>query len=85
MSEHIARLFRITSGTFEVLKWVDWLVGLNHVAALQFVQAQGSGAIFRGHVVYVVETDQHELLSSIRIFFENQIAADAFFGRLRWE
>jgi len=85
VSEHIARLFRITSGTFEVLKWVDWLVGMNHVAALQFVQAQGSGAIFRGHVVYVVETDQHELLSSIRIFFENQIAADAFFGRLRWE
>jgi len=58
VSEHIGELFRITSGTFEVLKWVDWLVGLNHVAALQYAQAQGHGAIFRGHVVYVVETDQ---------------------------
>ena len=83
--EHIAELFRITSGTFEVLKWVDWLVGLNHIAALQTAQAQGSGAIFRGNVVYVVETDQHDLLSSIRLFFENQVAAEAFFGRLRWE
>ncbi len=83
--EHIGKLFSITSGTFEVLKWVDWLVGLNHVAALQFAQAQGSGAIFRGHVIYVVETDQHDLLSSIRLFFENQGAAEAFFGRLRSE
>ena len=83
--EHIGELFRITSGTFEVLKWVDWLVGLNHVAALQFAQAQGSGAIFRGHVVYVVETDQNDLLNSIQLFFENQVAAETFFGRLRFE
>jgi len=85
VSEHIGELFRITSGTFEVLKWVDWLVGLNHVAALQYAQAQGHGAIFRGHVVYVVETDQHDLLSSIRIYFENQIAAETFFGNLQPE
>jgi hypothetical protein len=83
--KHIGELFRITSGSFETLKWVDWLVGLNHVAALQLAQAQGSGAIFRGHVVYVVETDQHDLLSSIRLFFENQVAAETFFGSLRWE
>jgi ketosteroid isomerase-like protein len=82
--EHIDQLFRATTGTFEILKWVDWLLGLNHVAALQFAQAQGKGAVFRGHVVYVVETDRHDLLSNIRVFFEDQADADAFLGKLGW-
>jgi len=85
VGEHIGELFRLTSGTFEVLKWVDWLVGLNHVAALQFAQAQGSGAVFRTHVVYVVETDPQDLISSIRVFFENQSAAESFFRSLQWD
>jgi len=83
--EHIGKLFRITSGTFEILKWVDWLVGLTHIAALQFAQAQGDGMIYRNHHVYLVDTDQNDLLSNIRIFFENQSEADTFFANLRRE
>ena len=80
--EHVVELFRLTSGTFEVLKWVDWLVGQSHVAALQFAQAQGNGVIFRTHVVYIVETDQDDLLSSIQVFFGDQSDADTFFAGL---
>jgi hypothetical protein len=83
--DHIGKLFRITSGTFEVLKWVDWLVGLTHVAALQYAQAQGDSVIYRSHHVYVVDTDQNDLLSNIRIFFENQTEADTFFTNLQQE
>jgi ketosteroid isomerase-like protein len=83
--EHIQKLFRVTSGTFQILKWVDFLVGLTHVAALQFAQAQGDGAIYRSHHVYMVATDHNDLLTDIRIFFENQTEADAFFTSLSRE
>jgi ketosteroid isomerase-like protein len=80
--EHISKLFRMTSGAVETLKWVDWLVGLSHVAALQFVQIQGGGAIYRKHHLYLVETGEDDLLSSMRVFFENQTEADSFFTNL---
>lgn len=82
VGEHISKLLSATSWTFEVLKWIDWLLGTSHIAALQLAQAQGEGMIYRNHHIYVVETDQHDLLASIRIFFENQAAADSFFSRL---
>ena len=82
MHEHIEKLFRVTAGTFEVVKWDNWLVGLTHVAALQSAQAQGDGVIFRSHMAYVVGTDQNDLLSSIRVYFENESDADAFFAGL---
>ncbi len=78
--EHVAKLFKATSDRLETLKWVDWLVGLTHVAALQFVQAQYGGVVYRNHHVYVVETDQNDLLSTLRIFFADQTGADAFFA-----
>jgi hypothetical protein len=80
--EHITKLFSLTSGRVETLKWVDWLVGLSHVAALQFAQAQGRGVVYRNHHMYVIQTDQRELITDIRLFFEDQSAADAFFANL---
>jgi len=85
VSEHIAKLFRLTSGTFEILKWIDWLVGLTHIAALQFAQAQGDGMIYRGHHMWVVETDRNDLLTKIEMYFESQTEADAFFAGLARE
>jgi ketosteroid isomerase-like protein len=83
--EHVGKLFSATSSTLQTLKWVDWLVGLSHVAALQFAQAQGGGVIYRNHHMYVVETGEDDLLSNIRVFFEDQTAADTFFASLSAE
>jgi ketosteroid isomerase-like protein len=80
--EHIRRLFRITSGAVETLKWVDWLVGETHVAALQIAQAQGAGVIYRNRNMFVIEVDHHDLLKEIRLVFEDQDGADAFFSGL---
>ena len=80
--EHVLELFRITSGAVEILKWVDWLVGLTHVAALLSAQAQGGAMIFRNHLLFIIETDQHDLLTRIRLVFEDQDEADAFFNML---
>jgi hypothetical protein len=83
--EHIDKLFRITSGRVEVLKWVDWLVGLTHIAALQLAQAQGGGVVYRNHHVFLIETDRNDLLTDIRLLFEDQEGADGFFTRIARE
>ena len=76
---HIAMLIDYSKGTFEVLKWMDWMVGETHISALQYGQAQNGGRIYRGHHLYLVESDSNDLLSDIRVFFEDQGAADRFF------
>ena len=80
--EHIVKLLEDTAGTFEILKWVDWLVGMTHVSALQYAQAQGGGLIYRSHHLYLVETDHNDLLKDIRVFFEVQHDTDLFFRHL---
>ncbi len=79
---HVVKLIEISKGTFEVLKWMDWMVGETHISALQYAQAQSHGAIYRGHHIYLLESDPDDLLSSIKVFFEDQAAADRFFS---WE
>jgi len=82
VQDHVRKLIRATLGTLDVLKWDDWLVGQNHVAALQFAQAQGGGMIHRNHQIFLIETDQHDLLTKIQLLFGNQDEADRFLGSL---
>jgi ketosteroid isomerase-like protein len=78
--QHIVELIDFSHGTFEVLKWVDWMVGETHVTALQYAQAQTEGVIYRGHHIYLLGFDQDDLLTTINVFFEDQAAADRFFA-----
>jgi len=76
---HIAMLVDYSKGTFEVLKWMDWMMGETHMTALQYAQAQSTGRIYRGHHLYLLESDPDDRLSVIKVFFEDQAAADRFF------
>ena len=77
---HILKLIELSRGTFEVLKWMDWMVGDTYMAALQYAQAQNGGGIYLGTPIYLLESDPDDLLSSIKVFFEDQAAADRFFS-----
>ena len=77
---HIVKLIDFSRGTFEVLKWIDWMIGETHIAALQYAQAQTPGRIYRGHHIYLLEFDPDDLLSVITVVFDDQAAADQFFG-----
>jgi len=77
---HIVNVIDFSRGTFEVLKWMDWMIGGSHIAALQYAQAQTRGRIYRGHHIYVLEFDPDDLLSVIKVFFEDQASADRFFA-----
>jgi ketosteroid isomerase-like protein len=78
--QHLVKLIDLSGGTFEVLKWMDWMVGETHIAAVQYAQAQTNGRIYRGHHIYLLEFDPDDLLSVIKVFFEDQAAADRFFA-----
>ena len=79
VKRHIAALADYSKDTFEVLKWMDWMVGETHITALQYAQAQSAGSIYHGYHLYLLESDSDDRLSDIKIFFEDQAAADRFF------
>lgn len=79
VKRHMATLVEFSRGTFEVLEWLDWMVGETHMTALQYAQAQHEAKIYRGRHLYLLESDSDDLLSDIKIFFEDQAAADRFF------
>jgi len=81
VNAHIRQLFSATSGTFDVLKTVDWLVGLTNVAVIQYAQAQAGGVIYRNHHLFVFETDRHDLLTNIWLFFQDPDDADRFLAK----
>jgi hypothetical protein len=56
------------------------MIGETHITALQYAQAQTQGVIYRGHHLYLLQFDQDDLLTAINVFFEDQAAADRFFG-----
>lgn len=76
---HLATLVEFSGGTFEVLKWMDWMVGETHITALQYAQAQREASVYRGHHLYLLESDSDDLVSDIKVFFEDQAATDRFF------
>jgi ketosteroid isomerase-like protein len=80
VGRHIAALVDYSKGTFEVVRWMDWMLGETHITALQYAQAQHGGRTYRGHQLYLLESDPDDRLSDIKVFFEDQKAADRFFA-----
>ena len=72
---HISRLHKFLNGTYDILKWVDWLEGESHVAGIQYVQVQSNRIRYRGHQVYVVTFDENDALLDIKILFEDELDA----------
>jgi hypothetical protein len=56
------------------------MVGESHIAVLQSLQLQRDSAIYRGQTLFLVQSDRDGLLSDIRVYFEDQQDADAFFA-----
>ena len=54
------------------------MIGESDITVLQYAQAQTNGRIYRGHHLYLLEFDPDDLLSVIKVFFEDQAAADRF-------
>ena len=81
VASHLIYLADRTMGTFDTLKWVDWLVGEDHVAALAEVHMQADERIFHGRPLFLMKFDINDRISEITIFFESEADALWFFGR----
>jgi|SRR5580704_12960637 hypothetical protein len=77
---HLVTLVELSGGTFEVLKWLDWMVGETHISVLQYAQAQREARVYRGHHLYLLESDSDDLVADIKVFFEDETAVDRFFA-----
>lgn len=80
VKRHLGRMLALSANTYDVIKWVDWMVGESYIGVLQSVQLQRTSAIYRGETLYLVQNDRHDLLSDIRVYFQDQQDADAFFA-----
>jgi hypothetical protein len=81
VANHLLELADVTRGTFEALKWADWLVGEEHVAALADVQMQANQRIFHGRPLFLMTFDVNDRISEFTILFESEAAASRFFGQ----
>jgi ketosteroid isomerase-like protein len=81
VANHLIQLADLTTGTYETLKWADWLIGEDHVAALADVQMQAEQRKFHAQPLFLMKFDLNDRISEITIFFESEAAALRFFGQ----
>jgi ketosteroid isomerase-like protein len=80
VAEHLGKLLRLTNRTVNVLQWEDWMVGVNHVAALAHMRVQSRGAVYTFRAVYLIAMTDDAKIRRIEIFFDDQAAAERFFS-----
>ncbi len=78
--QHLVQLYERTKGTFDTVKWEDWMLGENHVAALASIRVQSRGKIYKGRNLFVVRFNSEDKISEVNIFFEDAEAAERFFA-----
>jgi ketosteroid isomerase-like protein len=62
------------------LKWEDWLLGEDHVAALADIRAQADGQVYTGRYLFLVRFDIDDKIADVIVFIEDERAAERFFG-----
>jgi len=80
VTRHLAKLQELTRGTLDSLKWEDWLLGADHVAALTDIRVQSGGRLYTGRHVYLVSFDPDDRIAEVVVFFEDERAVERFFG-----
>lgn len=79
VAAHLCELSERTGGTFEAIKWEDWLVGDFHVAAWADIQAQQPGRRFAGRVMFLLRFDLDDKIDEIIVLPEDPSEAARFF------
>jgi ketosteroid isomerase-like protein len=80
VAQHLGKLLQFTKRTVEVLKWEDWMVGVNHVAALIQLSVQHRTADQSLRAIYLVMLTDDSKIRRIEMFFDDQAAVERFFS-----
>ena len=77
---HLCDLVERTKGTFEAIKWEDWMVGEHHVAAWADIQMQMERREFAGRIMFLLGFDVADKIDEIIVLPEDPHAVERFFG-----
>jgi hypothetical protein len=79
----LEQLLRLTNRTLNVLQWEDWLVGVDHLAALVRIGIQRPGAIGTFRALFLLAMSDDEKIRRIEVFYSDQARAENFFSAAR--
>jgi ketosteroid isomerase-like protein len=80
IAHHLALLYQRTKGTFDTVKWEDWLVGEEHVAALSDVHMDVDRRMYSARHLTLVRFDLDDLIREITVYFEDEPSLERFLG-----
>lgn len=79
IGEHLHRLFELTAGDVDPVKWVDWMVGVDHVSVLVRTVMEAGHHRATGEHLFVVSFDPDGLIRRVRLFSEDPSDLDELF------
>ena len=83
VSAHLSTFLRLTEDPIDVLKWEDWLAGIDNVAGLARIHLQREGQQHDFRVIFLIsvtgDTGRHRI-SRIESFYSDQAAFERFFS-----
>ena len=83
VAAHLSAFLRLTEDPVDVLKWEDWMAGVDNVAGLAKIHLQREGQQHDFRVIFLVsvtEDDGRHRISRIESFYSDQAAFDRFFS-----
>ena len=79
VADHLCDLVEKTKGSFEAVKWEDWMVGMQHVSGWAHIQAEWRGRSFAGRVLFLLRFDLDDKIDEVIVFPEDPATAGEFF------
>jgi ketosteroid isomerase-like protein len=83
VAAHLSTFLQLTEDSIDVLKWEDWMVGIDNVSVLVKIHLQREGEQHDFRVIFLValtEYDGRQRISRIESFYSDQAAFDRFFS-----
>jgi ketosteroid isomerase-like protein len=83
VAAHLSTFLRLTEDPIDVLKWEDWLAGVDNVAGLAKIHLQRAGQQHDFRVIFLVSVTGdagRQRISRIESFYSDQAAFDRFFS-----
>jgi hypothetical protein len=80
VAQHLVELLQLTDHSLNVLQWEDWLVGVNHLAAVVNIRVQRHHSVLTFRGIYLVTMSEQDKIRRIDLFFNDHAAMERFFS-----
>jgi ketosteroid isomerase-like protein len=78
--EHLREFLVVQESPIDVLKWEDWMAGVDYVAALVSVHLQREGIYLEFRLVIVVLVSDAGKIREIDLFYDDQAGFERLFA-----